>query len=58
MVSSNLESFERYALVAFPLVLTATTLTTGRRIERAVLVASGAAMSLYALLAFLHAYVP
>jgi hypothetical protein len=58
VVSSNLESFERYALTAFPLVLAATTLTTGRRMERAVLVLSGAAMTLYALLAFLHAYVP
>jgi hypothetical protein len=58
IVSSSLESFERYALTAFPLVLAATTLTTGKRMQRAVLVASGAAMTLYALLAFLHAYVP
>jgi hypothetical protein len=58
IVSSNLESFERYALTAFPLILAATTLTRGRVVERAVLVLSGAAMTLYALLAFLHAYVP
>ena len=36
----------------------ATSLTASRRIERAVLVLSGAAMTIYALLAFLHAYVP
>lgn len=58
VVSSNLDSFERYALAAFPLVLVAASLTASRRIERAVLVLSGAAMTLYALLAFLHAYVP
>ena len=58
IISSNLESFERYALTAFPLILAATTLTRGRTVERAVLVVSAAAMTLYALLAFLHAYVP
>ena len=58
IVSSNLDSFERYALAAFPLVLVASSLTASHRVERAVLVLSGAAMTLYALLAFLHAYVP
>jgi hypothetical protein len=58
IISSNLDSFERYALAAFPLVLVAASLTASHRVERAVLVLSGAAMSLYALLAFLHAYVP
>ncbi len=58
IISANLDSFERYALAAFPLVLVATSLTTSHRVERAVLVLSGAAMTLYALLAFLHAYVP
>lgn len=58
IVSSNLDSFERYALVAFPLVLVVATLTASRRVERSVLVLSGAAMTVYALLAFLHAYVP
>jgi hypothetical protein len=33
-------------------------ITSSRRVERAVLVLSGAAMTIYALLAFLHAYVP
>jgi Mannosyltransferase (PIG-V) len=58
VVSSNLDSFERYALAAFPLVLVASGLTASHRVERAVLVLSGTAMTLYALLAFLHAYVP
>ena len=58
IVSSNLDSFERYALAAFPLVLVVATLTASRRVERSVLVLSGAAMTMYALLAFLHAYVP
>lgn len=58
IVSTNLDSFERYALTAFPLVLVVATLTAGRRVERAVLVLSGSAMTVYALLAFLHAYVP
>jgi len=58
VVSSNLDSFERYALAAFPLVLVVATLTRDRRVERAVLVLSGSAMTVYALLAFFHAYVP
>jgi hypothetical protein len=58
IVSSNLDSFERYALAAFPLVLVAASLTASHRVERAVLVLSGSAMTMYALLAFLHAYVP
>ncbi len=58
IISSNLDSFERYALAAFPLVLVASSLTASRRVERAVLVLSGTAMTLYALLASLHAYVP
>lgn len=58
VVSTNLDSFERYALVAFPLVMVVARLTPTKQVERAVLVLSGAAMTIYALLAFLHAYVP
>ena len=47
-----------YALAAFPLVLVVAGLTRDRRVERAVLVLSGSAMTVYALLAFFHAYVP
>jgi hypothetical protein len=58
VISSNLDSFERYALGAFPLVLVVAALTASRRVERAVLVLSASAMTVYALLAFLHTYVP
>ncbi len=55
---SNLDSFERYALSAFPLLLAAATLLRSRRVETTVLVLSAATMFGYALLAFLGAYVP
>ncbi len=58
IISTNLDSFERYALVAFPLVMVVARLTPAKQVERAVIVLSGAAMTIYALLAFLHAYVP
>ena len=56
--STNLDSFERYALGAFPLVIAASTATAGRRVEVVVLVASGAAMAAYATLSFLGVVVP
>jgi hypothetical protein len=55
---SNLDSFERYALSAFPLLLGAATLLRSQRVETTVLVLSAATMFAYALLAFLGAYVP
>ncbi len=55
---SNLDSFERYALSAFPLVFGAATLMRSRRVETTVLVVSAATMFGYALLAFLGVYVP
>lgn len=55
---SNLDSFERYALSAFPLLLGAATLLRSRRIEITVLVLCAVSMFGYALLAFLGAYVP
>ncbi len=58
VTSSNLDSFERYALGAFPLVIVGAILTRDRRIERTLLVLSATAMTGYATLAFLHAYVP
>lgn len=58
MTSSNLDSFERYALGAFPLVIVVAVLAHDRRIERALLVLSGAAMTAYTVLALTHAYVP
>jgi hypothetical protein len=56
--SANLDSVERYALGAFPFVLVAAGLTASRRVERAVLSLSAAAMGAYALLAFLNSLVP
>jgi hypothetical protein len=55
---TNLDSFERYALSAFPLVWGASLLTASRRVEIVVLSLSGAALLAYALLAFLNIYVP
>jgi len=56
--STNLDSFERYALGAFPLVVAASTLTSHRRVEVVVLVLSGLAMVGYAFLAFVGVVVP
>ena len=56
--STNFDSFERYALGAFPLVIAASTCTTSRRVEIAVLVLSGLAMAGYALLSFVGVVVP
>jgi hypothetical protein len=56
--SRNLDSLERYALSAFPLVLAGASLTASARVERGVLALSAAGMAGYATLAFLNAYVP
>lgn len=58
LASSNLDSFERYALGAFPLVVAASTWTGRRPVELVVLVASALAMTGYALLAYLGMVVP
>jgi len=58
LTTSNLDSFERYALGAFPLVVVASTLTGRRWVEWSVLAASAAAMAGYATLAFLGVVVP
>jgi hypothetical protein len=58
LTSSNLDSFERYALGAFPLIVAASTLTSGRRAEVVVLVLAGVGMVGYAVLAFLGVVVP
>jgi hypothetical protein len=55
---SNLDSFERYALSAFPLAIAGATLLRSARVATTVYVLSGAAMALYAVLAFQGAYVP
>ncbi len=58
LTGTNLDSFERYALGAFPLVVAAASLTAGRRVERSVLVLAAAGLAGYALLAFLNLSVP
>ncbi len=58
LASSNLDSFERYALGAFPLVIAASTLTSRRRVEVVVLVVAGLGMVGYATLAFIGVVVP
>jgi hypothetical protein len=55
---SNLDSFERYALSAFPLAMAGATLLRSARVAATVYVLCGAAMALYAVLAFQGAYVP
>ena len=58
LTTSNLDSFERYALGAFPLVVAASTLTGRRWVEWPVLAGSAVAMAGYAYLAFLGIVVP
>lgn len=58
LTGSNLDSFERYALSAFPLVLAGARLTADERVLRVVLVLSGCALLGYALLAFTNLSVP
>ncbi len=55
---TNLDSFERYALSAFPLALVGATLTRSGRVERCVLTLAAAGLAGYALLAFLNISVP
>ncbi len=58
MTSANLDSFERYALSAFPLTIAVALIAHTRWTGRLVIAGSAVAMTGYATLAFLHAYVP
>jgi len=58
VAGSNLDSFERYALSAFPLIIAAALVCRGPRVERTVLALLPAALAGYALLAFLNISVP
>jgi len=58
LAGSNLDSFERYALSAFPLVMTGATLISGVRVSRVVLTLSAAGLGAYALMAFFNILVP
>ena len=55
---ANLDSFERYALSAFPLSIAAALLLTQSQVERVVLTLLAAGLAGYALLAFLNMSVP
>jgi hypothetical protein len=58
VAGSNLDSFERYALSAFPLSMAAALVCRQPPVERVVLVLLPAALTGYALLAFLNISVP
>jgi hypothetical protein len=58
VAGSNLDSFERYALGAFPLSISAALVCGKPVVERVVLVLLPAALAAYALLAFLNISVP
>jgi hypothetical protein len=55
---TNLDSFERYALSAFPLVIVGAMGLASRRVERVVLALSAAGLLAYSLLAFVNRLVP
>jgi hypothetical protein len=55
---TNLDSFERYALSAFPLVIVGAMGMASPRVERLVLTLASAGLFAYALLAFLNLSVP
>jgi hypothetical protein len=56
--AENLDSFERYATSAFPLLIAVAILTHREDVERPVLVLAGAGLVGYATLAFLGRHVP
>ena len=58
LAGSNLDSFERYALSAFPLSIAAALVLTESQLERAVVALLAAGLGAYALLAFLNISVP
>jgi hypothetical protein len=60
LAGTNLDSFERYALSAFPLVVAAAALTPMRRrdVERPVFVVASAVLAGYAVMSFLYLSVP
>jgi hypothetical protein len=56
--AQNLDSFERYAMSAFPLALGVALITGPEEVEKAALVLAAAGLVGYATLAFLGVYVP
>jgi hypothetical protein len=58
LTGHTLGSFERYGLAAFPLVLSLAMAVRPPLLERSMLIASGAALTAFATLAFVGAFVP
>jgi hypothetical protein len=58
LTASNLDSFERYALSAFPLVMAGAGLLRTQRREMVVLILVSAGLVAYSVLAFTGLYVP
>ena len=58
LAAENLDSFERYAMSAFPLVLAVALVTKRDDVERPAIVLAGAGLVGYAVLGFLGRYVP
>ncbi len=58
LAGTNLDSFERYALSAFPLTVAAALVLVNDQVERAVLALLASGLAGYALLAFLNVSVP
>jgi hypothetical protein len=58
VAGTNLDSFERYALSAFPVSVAGAMLLRDERVQRAVFTLLGAGLAGYALLAFLNISVP
>lgn len=58
LAGTNLDSFERYALSAFPLTMAAALVCRDPRVERGVLALLASGLAGYALLAFLNLSVP
>ncbi|MCY4425261.1 MAG: hypothetical protein OXC06_19535, partial [Acidimicrobiaceae bacterium] len=58
LAAENLNSLERYALSAFPLVIAAAVVSRHRRLDRWIVGAAGAGMVCLTTLAFHGVYVP
>jgi hypothetical protein len=58
LAAENLDSFERYAMSAFPLVLGVALVTGREEVERPAVVLAGAGLVGYGVLIFLGRYVP
>jgi len=58
LTARNLDSFERYAMSTFPLIIAIALLTSRRDVDRTVNAAMAGGMVAYSMLAFFGTYVP